>query len=79
MSKPIMACGHAANAVTDDGKPICVICMCKEVRKTPSLAGRFAKCSDCGHKEPSDMNLPFFEYKPDEEYDSYYCGCYGWD
>ena len=26
MSKPMMKCGHAANAVTADGKPSCVIC-----------------------------------------------------
>ncbi len=30
-------------------------------------------------KVESDPALPFFEAKPDQEYDLYYCGCYGWD
>lgn len=28
---------------------------------------------------PSNLNLPFFMYKPTEEYDEYFCGCMGWD
>jgi hypothetical protein len=28
---------------------------------------------------PSDLKLPFFKYKPDEEFDEYFCGCMGWD
>ncbi len=28
---------------------------------------------------PSSTDLPFFEHKPDEEYDAYFCGCMGWD
>jgi len=35
--------------------------------------------STCLVEEPSDTNLPFFEYKPDKEYDVFYCGCHGWD
>ncbi len=27
----------------------------------------------------SDQDLPFFEYRPDEEYDMFFCGCWGWD
>lgn len=27
----------------------------------------------------SSWDLAFFQHKPNEEYDEYYCGCYGWD
>jgi len=43
------------------------------------LEGRIAKCQDCGEREPSRPSLPFFWYRPDKDFDSYYCGCYGWD
>lgn len=78
--KPLMKCGHTANATDVNGKPCCVICDCDEIENvTPSLAGRKAKCSDCGHIVDSDENLPFFRYRPDKECDTYYCGCWGWD
>jgi hypothetical protein len=28
---------------------------------------------------PSSPNLPFFQHRPDQEEDLYYCGCFGWD
>lgn len=56
----------------------------------PSLEGRQAKCSydndrtsaGRNHKDSrvqSDTRLAFFAHKPDQEYDDYYCGCFGWD
>ena len=48
-------------------------------KQTSELDGRKAKCAMCGREKDSDYNLPFFEYRPNEEYDSYYCGCIGWD
>ena len=61
----------------------------------PNLEGRKAKCCyshsspSNPFKEnsfdrlvdtvPSSLKLPFFEYKPDQEYDKFYCGCWGWD
>ena len=79
-NKPLMACGHVANAVTYDGKPCCVICGCYTVALTEcDLAGRKAKCSCCGKVVDSKESLPFFEYRPEKEYDSFYCGCWGWD
>jgi hypothetical protein len=27
----------------------------------------------------SSTDLPFFESKPNQEFDEYYCGCWGWD
>ena len=33
----------------------------------------------CKCEEQSSSNLAFFEYRPDAEYDSFYCGCSGWD
>ena len=87
----LMKCGHIALG-TKDGKPVCPICYginsgAEEVvqvidetkEPTKGLEGRYARCNDCGKLTPSRWNLPFFEYRPNEEYDSYYDGCYGWD
>lgn len=76
----MMKCGHASNAVTADGKPCCVICSCYEIAKSlPNLIGRKAKCGYCGKLTDSKTSLPFFEYRPEQEYDSFYCGCGGWE
>lgn len=85
--KYLMQCGHVANATNGKGEAVCVICDCEKVVSecsgTKGLEGRFAICSQ--HKReintpvPSRWELPFFEYRPDKEYDLYYCGCYGWD
>lgn len=43
------------------------------------------ECSTCKRGEPckcerpSDMRLAFFEYKPTKPFDTFYCGCGGWD
>ena len=84
MDKPMMTCGHAANAyrLEADGThtPVCVICDCDTIADdSSSIAGRMAVCPDCGHETPSDKNLPFFKSRPNMETDSYYDGCYGWD
>ena len=80
INKPLMKCGHIANGTTIDGKPYCVICNCGEIAdKKPNLNGRKAKCFYCGKITESNENLPFFEYKPNEEFDFYYDGCFGWD
>lgn len=33
----------------------------------------------CDCERPSDVNLPFFTYRPGQQYDEFYCGCAGWD
>lgn len=64
--KPMMLCGHAANATNGEGKPSCAICAgihagADMVAETPNLEGRLAKCG-CGRTEPSSTKLAFFEY-----------------
>lgn len=82
---PLMKCGHSANAKDKDGNPVCVICVGLDAGATvvdeapPSLEGREAKCGQCGHRRPSEFNLPFFEHNPNHETDGYYCGCRGWN
>jgi hypothetical protein len=85
MSKPMMKCGHAANS-TSNGKPACVICAgikpgWNEIdTEAPSLEGRKARCGQCQHIVNSNSDkLAFFEHRPEREFDSYYCGCRGWD
>ncbi len=83
--KPIMKCGHRANALNEAGKDVCVICagICKgydEVAEAqPDLSKRQCKCTSCGRIVPSKNAVAFFEHRPDGEYDFDYCGCYGWD
>lgn len=37
-------------------------------------------CKDvCFHQTPSDPLLAFFESKPKEEFDKFYCGCHSWN
>ena len=81
MQKQLMKCGHIANATCED-KPCCVICTCFEVDKKINddfLNNRTAKCTTCGKESKSKVKLPFFEYLPNKDFDSYYCGCWGWD
>jgi hypothetical protein len=85
----LMKCGHSTTAKDKDGKPVCIICFGVNNDATivednkPNLTGRKAIC--CQHKHltqkivDSNFNLPFFEYRPDEKYDAFYCGCWGWD
>lgn len=95
MSEILMKCGHTAQGKQADGQPVCVICVgirpgATEIEdKLPELAGRFSRCKYFGSvgkkKEPcrdikqSSYSLPFFEHRPDSEYDSHYCGCWGWN
>ena len=86
MSKVMMQCGHAANATdTKTGAPVCVICIgihpgaTKPAEVLPDLTGRKAKCAYGDSIRDSAVTLPFFEHRPHKDYDSYYCGCHGWD
>jgi len=87
---PMMKCGHRANGIAkgpdDTETPICVLCggLTDNAEITvpePDLSKRIAKCCYCNREKPSDskLGLAFFEHCPSEEFDSYYCGCRGWD
>ena len=82
--QPLMKCGHVANAIDANGNPICAICYgftpdAKIIaNKKPNLEGRKARCNECGKVTGSSYSLPFFRYRPNEDYDTYYCGCHGW-
>lgn len=92
---PMMKCGHAAQGLLrrpEGDIPACVICAPDPDAYTvddtpPDLTGRRAKCSYrkrrdgqlCTSEVDSSPNEAFFEYRPDEPFDRYYCGCWGWD
>ena len=84
MSKPLMKCGHAANAVDGQGRPCCVICIginagaVVPADEMPDLSGRKA-CCGCGCTVDSSLKLAFFEHLPALPQDRFYCGCMGWD
>jgi len=87
--KPIMKCGCVAmgscsrlNGVEYNPPiPSCITHDCIEVAPAaPDLTGRVATCGlNCKSQRPSSLDLAFFEYRPNREMDSYYCGCRGWD
>ena len=86
--KYLMKCGHVANAIDENGKPICAFCApdvdgvtVERVidSETGGLEGRKARCTWCGRVTNSRWNLPFFAYSAKSDTDSYYCGCGGWD
>lgn len=93
MKKAIMKCGHVANATTVDNQPACVICNCTTISEQEiDLTDRKARCTyygrmvshqgrtfRCTSENNSSTSLPFFEHKPESQYDEYYCGCWGWD
>ena len=84
MERVLMKCGHTSQSEVD-GNPVCVICFgitpkAIEIEENlPNLEGREAKCSFCGKTVKSSLDLAFFEHRPDDETDGYYCGCIGWD
>lgn len=41
--------------------------------------GKYRKHTDGDSITPARMSLAFFESKPNEKWDRYYCGCWGWD
>lgn len=84
MKTKMMKCGCAANGKCGD-KDICVAHYSLtpdgaiEV-PAPDLSKRHAVCCYGQHgKIFSSVDLAFFEYRPNENFDRYYCGCYGWD
>jgi len=81
--QPMMKCGHRANA-TNNGKPCCVICAgfndkWKEIVEEPDLTNRKCRCEYCKKIVPSLNAVAFYEHRPNEEYDTHYDGCFGWD
>lgn len=84
MNKPMMSCGHAANATDGHHNPVCVICVgihpgARTIATTPDLTNRIAECGECNNTQPSSTKLAFFKHQPDRASDSYYCGCRGWN
>lgn len=76
----MMKCGHVAISIDSNGNPCCPMCDCYEIEnKEPILQGRKARCIYCGKIVDSSNSLPFFQYKENQKYDSFYCGCEGWD
>lgn len=58
--------------------PYCGLHRCFEVVPDPDLTNRVSFCY-CGKSTKSKIDIAFFKYRPEKEYDEYYCGCHGWD
>ena len=59
--------------------PYCVTHGCSEIAPDPDLTGRQARCPYCKKVRDSSVDLPFFSMRDDQPFDSFYCGCRGWD
>lgn len=85
MKTVLMKCGCVAQGViAGTSKPVCVVHFgltpdAEVVVPAPELAQRKAICPYCKSEKQSDLNLPFFEYRANEQTDRFYCGCRGWD
>lgn len=87
----LMKCGCVSHGLSKirypDGTtrefPSCLIHNCKEVEtELPDLTSRVAKCSykmSCRKTSASSIDLAFFHYCKDAEFDEFYCGCQGWE
>jgi len=84
----LMKCGHVGNTEDLYGNALCAICfglndgateIDSECEGNIGLERRKAKCDTCGKETKSKWELPLFKYCPKEEFDEYYCGCYGWN
>ena len=53
--------------------------MTNDLKVSLDLTGREAKCDICKTVQPSLKSLAYFTYKPDKDFDGFYCGCIGWD
>jgi hypothetical protein len=90
-SPVLMKCGCVSHGLTKwrypDGTTrevrSCSIHNCEEVAtEVPDLTSRVAKCTykrRCKKTSASNIELAFFRYCKDAEFDEYYCGCQGWD
>jgi hypothetical protein len=77
----LMKCGCRGSATWKDG--VCCPVHFPSIESTmivesPNLEGRKARCNGQAEVD-SSLDLAFFEYLPDKEFDRYYCGCRGWD
>lgn len=79
MAELYLKCGHGIVGTDGENAQMCPICFCTEMVEMPDLSRRVAVCDSCGKESPSNGRLPFFQHKPGEEKDRYYCGCRGWD
>lgn len=50
-----------------------------EVRKARCVYSQPKRGYTCQGEVDSKWELPFFEHRPDQDHDKYYCGCWGWD
>jgi hypothetical protein len=82
LNRRVMTCGCAdVGSVMEGGKWVrgCPYHGVTEpMDPQPQLAERIARCTCMGVKE-SSPNLAFFRYRPTLAFDSFYCGCKGWD
>lgn len=60
---PLMKCGHAANGTSEDGSPVCIICVmggsndpAKQIADPVDLTGRTARCAFYGGGAVGDHN-----------------------
>lgn len=74
--------GRTARCVFNNARPLA-----KPWRNSGPIYGGGDKAGLCDNKTgggcrcivPSSLELPFFEHRPDDPHDKFFCGCAGWD
>lgn len=55
-------------------------CAYKGCKTNSRRSTHYGAYTEDGRSEaPSSLDLPFFEHRPTEPFDRFYCGCNGWD
>ena len=83
----LMACGCVAQGVSlAKMKPVCIVHLGfnkaaeEPVKEMPNLSGRKSKCRYCSKMDvDSSFKLPYFNHRTDQDTDTFYCGCAGWN
>lgn len=82
MTQYYMQCGHTASSYDENNNPICALCNGSHDGYNqvfhPRWEGRQAQCIYCDNTTESSADLPYFAYQPQQNADSYYCGCKDW-
>ncbi len=76
----ICDCGEVADEPNLSGRMARCSCYGMIVgRKNETWYPQMMNGNRCGSIVPSSTDLPFFEYRPNFEFDKFYCGCQSWD
>lgn len=72
-------CKSEVKWLAPDSISYCPMCEVVVEGNTELVEARYMRCPHCNTIKPIDKNAAFFTEMPKNGYDSFYCGCRGWD